>query len=244
MQGPALQDGLSREMAGLASGNKALLLQSTASQPFQNNAPLLQSTVSLMTTEGERRVCYEWEIDCPSIGAWKKFGCFALRQLKRKRLFGHLGQFLQTIKARGRIQQMAGHMQKNLNDVYTARSEQSAQAFLCRGPGGVTIDVVNAHAPSGSEKLTDKPRIELLTNLLQSNSMALPGTSLGNGRFLIGGDLNTGPHATRQLLVDDRHTPALSVPPQLQSMGLENRNLLSPQLQSMVPPQLQSMGDK
>ena len=129
MQGPALQDELSREMAGLASGNKSLLLQSTASQPFQNNAPLLQSTVSLMTTEGERRVCYEWVTDCPSIGAWgrlvrfallharkieawKKFGCFALRQLKRKRLFGHLGQFLQTIKARGRIQQMAGHMQK------------------------------------------------------------------------------------------------------------------------------------
>ena len=103
-------------MAGLASGNKALLPQSTASQPFQNKAPLLQST---------------------------------------------------------------------------ARGERSAQAFSCRGPGGVTIDVVNAHAPSGAEKLTDKQRKELLTNLLQSNSMALPGTSLGNGSFLIGGDMNT-----------------------------------------------------
>ena len=91
-------------------------------------APLLQSTVPLMTTEGERRDGYECVTECPSIDwgrvvrakwlharkieAWKKFGCFALRQLKRKRLFGHLGQFLQTIKARGRIQQMAGHMQK------------------------------------------------------------------------------------------------------------------------------------
>jgi len=45
VQGPALQDVLSREMAGLASGNEALLLKSTASEPFQNKAPLLQSTV-------------------------------------------------------------------------------------------------------------------------------------------------------------------------------------------------------
>ena len=85
-------------------------------------------TMSLMTTtQGERRVYYEWEIDYPEwpsieawgrvvrfallhirkIEAWKKFGCFALRQLKRKRLFGHLGQFLKTIKDRGRSVEVA-----------------------------------------------------------------------------------------------------------------------------------------
>ena len=78
-----------------------------------------------------------------------------------------------------------------LQNVFTARGPRSAQAFSCRGPGGATIDVVNVHAPSGEEKLKDKQRKELLTNLLQSNSMALPGTSLGNGSFLIGGDVNT-----------------------------------------------------
>ena len=56
------------------------------------------------------------------------------------------------------------------------------------------------HAPSGSETLTDKQRKELLTNLLQSNSMALPGTSLGNGSFLIGGDMNTGPYVLGSIL--------------------------------------------
>ena len=75
--------------------------------------------------------------------------------------------------------------------VFTARGPRSAQAFSCRGPGGATIDVVNVHAPSGEEKLKDAQRMELLTNLLQSNSRALPNTSLGNGSFLIGGDMNT-----------------------------------------------------
>jgi hypothetical protein len=51
--------------------------------------------------------------------------------------------------------------------------------------------VINVHAPSGKKSLTDKQRIALLTNLLQSNSQSMPGQEIGRARFLIGGDMNT-----------------------------------------------------
>jgi hypothetical protein len=60
------------------------------------------------------------------------------------------------------------------------------------GPGDVTVDVINVHAPSPSKKkLTDQQRKTLLTNLLQSNSKSMPGRAIGKARFLIGGDMNT-----------------------------------------------------
>ena len=53
------------------------------------------------------------------------------------------------------------------------------------------IDVVNVHAPSGKPKLTDLQRKELIQNLLQSSSMTRANRPIGEGRFLIGGDMNT-----------------------------------------------------
>ena len=81
-----------------------------------------------------------------------------------------------------------------LKDLYNARDlPRTAQTFLCRGPGDVTVDVINVHAPSGKQTLTDNQRKTLLTNLLQSNSESMPGRAIGRARFLIGGDMNTSP---------------------------------------------------
>ena len=71
---------------------------------------------------------------------------------------------------------------------------RAAQTFLCLGPGDVTGDLINVHAPSsGNQKLIDKQRLTFLTNLLQSNSNSIPGEAIGRARFLIGGDMNTKP---------------------------------------------------
>ena len=71
---------------------------------------------------------------------------------------------------------------------------RTAQTFLCSGPGGVTVDVINVHAISGNKKVTDQQRRTLLTNLLQSNSKSVPGQTIGRARFLIGGDMNAATH--------------------------------------------------
>ena len=80
-----------------------------------------------------------------------------------------------------------------LTDVYNAKGlPRTAQTFLCRGPGDVTVDVIHVHAPSpGKKKLTDQQRKTLLTNLLQSNSKSMPGRAIGKACLLIGGDMNT-----------------------------------------------------
>ena len=88
-----------------------------------------------------------------------------------------------------------------LESLYSVQGQRrTAQTFLCRGPGGVTVDVINVHAPSGNMKLTDRQRKTLLTNLLQSNSKSMPGQTIGNARFLNGGDMNTAPFLLSQLL--------------------------------------------
>ena len=87
-----------------------------------------------------------------------------------------------------------------LENLYDAQGEpRTAQTFLCCGPGGVNVDVINVHAPSGKLKLTDAQRKTLLTNLLQSNSMAMLGEAIGSARLLIGGDMNTPPFLLSQL---------------------------------------------
>ena len=53
------------------------------------------------------------------------------------------------------------------------------------------IDVVNVHAPSGTPKLTDAQRFQLIRNLLQSSSMTRANRPIGESKFLIGGDMNT-----------------------------------------------------
>ena len=43
-----------------------------------------------------------------------------------------------------------------LKDVCHAQGQpRTAQTFLCCGPGGLTVDVINVHAPSGKKTLTD-----------------------------------------------------------------------------------------
>ena len=79
-----------------------------------------------------------------------------------------------------------------LNNLYVAKdAPRTAQTFVCCGPGNVTADVINVHAPSGKKSLTTQQRIALLTNLLQSNPQSMPGQEIGRARFLIGGDMNT-----------------------------------------------------
>ena len=88
-----------------------------------------------------------------------------------------------------------------LKDLYYARGQpRTAQAFLCCGPGDVTVDVINVHAPSSKPRLTDQQRKTLLRNLLQSDSQSLLGQAIGSARFLIGGDVNTSPFLLSQLL--------------------------------------------
>ena len=84
-----------------------------------------------------------------------------------------------------------------------------AQTFVCCGPGNVTADVINVHAPSGKKPLTTQQRIALLTNLLQSNSQSMPGQKNGRAYFLIGGDMNTKPHSLSQFLQDCRKNGSL-----------------------------------
>ena len=104
-----------------------------------------------------------------------------------------------TIYKHGAIQ-CSNH--RILQNLYNARGQpRAAQTFLCRGPGDVTVDLINVHAPSGNQRLTDQQRLTLLTNLLQSNSNSIPGEAIGRARFLIGGDMNTEPFSLSQLLV-------------------------------------------
>ena len=79
-----------------------------------------------------------------------------------------------------------------LHDLYyTGGQPRTAQTIVCSFPVGRSTDVVNVHAPSGSQTLTDSQRQTLLTNLLQSNSRTRPGRTSGDRNFLIGGDINT-----------------------------------------------------
>ena len=88
-----------------------------------------------------------------------------------------------------------------IHDLYYAQGQpRTAQTFLCRGPWGGTIDVINIHAPSGKIKLTNQQRQTMLSKLLQSDSKSMPGHTIGYARFLIGGDMNYAPHALLQSL--------------------------------------------
>ena len=91
-----------------------------------------------------------------------------------------------------------------LENVYTVRGHRrTAQAFLCTMPGDTDeegIDVVNVHAPSGKPRLIDAQRFELIQNLLQSSSRTKANRPIGEGRFLIGGDMNTCEITLSQIL--------------------------------------------
>ena len=103
--------------------------------------------------------------------------------------------------------------QRILHDLYHAGGQAStAQTFVCSCPGCESIDVVNVHAPSRSIRLKDSQRQTLLTELLQSNSQARPGRTIGNAHFLIGGDMNTAPFLMArcaQWIADDCYRASL-----------------------------------
>ena len=80
---------------------------------------------------------------------------------------------------------------------------------MCGGPGGVTVNINNVHAPFGKPKLKDGQRKQLITNLLRSNSMSIPGHTIGMTRFLIGGDMNTDPYRLSGLLRSCRQNDVL-----------------------------------
>jgi len=110
-----------------------------------------------------------------------------------------------------------------LTDLYCAQGNpRTAQTFLCCGPGGVTVDVINVHAPSGKRRLTDQQRQTLLTNLLQSNSKSMPGQTIGSARFLIGGDMNTAPFLLSQVLQACRGNGSLRTQAQIHDPVLGN----------------------
>ena len=91
-----------------------------------------------------------------------------------------LGAPYMTIYIDGSIQCSC---QRILKDLYYAGGQpRIAQTLMCCGAGGVTVDLTNAHAPSGNKKLTNEQRKTLLTNVLQSNSKSMPAQALGNAR--------------------------------------------------------------
>ena len=82
-----------------------------------------------------------------------------------------------TIYQQGPIQ-CSGH--RILRNLYPAQGQpRTAQAFLCTGPGGVTVDIINVHAPSGKPSLTDFQRVKLLRNMIQSNSVSIQAWQVG-----------------------------------------------------------------
>ena len=92
---------------------------------------------------------------------------------------------------------------RTLNDLYYAKgASRTAQTFLCRGPGNITVDVINVHAPSGKRKLTDEQRKKWISKLLQSASKSRPGQAIGSARFLIGGDMNSYPIPLSRILYE------------------------------------------
>jgi len=110
-----------------------------------------------------------------------------------------------------------------LEGLYNAQGlPRTAQTFLCCCPGGVAVDVINVHAPSGKQELTDQQRMTLLTNLLQSKSESMPGQTIGSACFLIGGDTNTAPYSMSQLLQACRDNGSLRTQAQIHDPVLGN----------------------
>ena len=92
-------------------------------------------------------------------------------------------------------------------------AEEASLIFAVPAEAGTAqslLQSTNVHAPSGKEhRLKDSQGKTLLTNLLQSNSGEMPGRTVGNTRFVIGGDMNTAPFLTSQLLQQCRNNGAL-----------------------------------
>ena len=79
------------------------------------------------------------------------------------------------------------HDQQILHNLYYAGGKAiMARALVLSDLDGQSIDLINVHAPSGKYRLLDNQRLSLVRNLLQSNSQATPGRTIGRAQFLIG----------------------------------------------------------
>jgi hypothetical protein len=144
-----------------------------------------------------------------SIRAWKDA---ATEHIQLRSMFTTGAPYM-TIYIDGSIRCSEYRILRNL--YYADGEPRTAQAFVCALPDGEGVDVVNVHAPSGGKKLKDSQRMQLLTNLLQSKSHAMPGRLFGNARFLIGGDMNTTPCLMSQLLQECRRKGSLHIKEQI-----------------------------
>ena len=79
------------------------------------------------------------------VKAWKEA---AGEEVELTSMF-RVGEPYMTVYRVGRIQCTYHRILKHLYDAQGA--PRTAQTFLCRGPGGVTVDVINVHAPSGKK---------------------------------------------------------------------------------------------
>ena len=120
------------------------------------------------------------------VGAWQ---AVATEHIQLRYLFT-TGSPYMTVYIDGPIQ-CSDH--RILHKLYSAAGEaRDAQTFVCTLFDHESVDFVNVHAPSGAQTLKDSQRRTLLTNLLQSNSQARPGCTIGQAHFVIGGAMNMG----------------------------------------------------
>ena len=129
-----------------------------------------------------------------SVSAWQDA---ATEHIQLRYMFTTGAPYM-TIYIDGPIQCSDHRILHNL--YYAAGKPRDAQTFVCTLFDHESVDMVNVHAPSGNKPLKDSQRRTLLTNLLQSNSQARPGCTIGQAHFLMGGDMNTDPHKMSQLL--------------------------------------------
>jgi len=122
-----------------------------------------------------------------------------------------------------------------LEGIYNAQGlPRTAQTFLCCGPGGVTVDVINVHAPSGKRRLTDQQRQTLLTNLLQSNSKSMPGQTIGSARYCYRAWLLSDHRSDLGSPISLSATPVEHGCRLIPAVSLHRRLSLAPLLQSMA----------
>jgi hypothetical protein len=191
-------DGSSIDVINVHAPSKLVINMKRLGQTIANVMQNMNPTMICMCEVGEATIPLTEEqmqqVSYQSMHAWKEAATEHFKGAATEhfelRSMSQVGAPYMTIYKDGAIQCSCHRI---LKDLYNAGDlPRMAQTFLCCGPGDVTVDVINVHAPSRSKKkLTDQQRKTLLTNLLQSNSKSMPGRAIGKVRFLIGGDMNT-----------------------------------------------------
>jgi hypothetical protein len=94
---------------------------------------------------------------------------------------------------------------KIVHELYKPKVDEprTAQHMLFQSASGDMLEIVNVHAPSGTKPRDLKPteKVKLNQKLLESPSLQDPSKPIGLvEKFMIGGDMNTGPSILRDLL--------------------------------------------